>query len=193
MRPSLVEERVGPMLDALAVCIAEHGINATSTTLVAAEAGWSRGHVRHYLGNKTDQLKALADRLAQRYGDALRSLVDEAPEGSRRQVVLETLFGDPWQKERRQDDIVLDELIAFATANPDSGLSMLPMYERLVQATAFALESDGIETESQAANTAYSVVCLAYGNTTMAQIGWRDTNAARRTAANLLSLSDEKD
>ncbi len=188
MRPSLATERQAEMLEALAECVAEVGIERLTVQAVADRSGWSRGHVRHYLGNKADQLNALVDLYAERYASTLERIVDEAPVGARRQAVHDELFGEAWQDAHPQDDVVLDALTAYAAANPDSGISLTPMYRRIVVAIGIALTERFDEDESTA--RAEVTLALAYGLSSMIRLGAFGRTAAAKHAADVLGLGD---
>lgn len=186
MRPSLAAERQAEMLEALAECVAEVGIERLTVQAVADRSGWSRGHVRHYLGNKADQLSALVDLYAERYASALERSVAEAPVGARRQAVHDELFGDAWQDAHPQDDVVLDALTAYAAANPDSGISLTPMYRRILAAVRTAL-AECFDDEQSAAR-AEITLALAYGLSSMIRLEAFGRAACAAQAAEVLGL-----
>lgn len=174
------------MLDALAGCVAELGIERLTVQAVADRSGWSRGHVRHYLGNKPDQLRALVDLYADRYASSLERRVQDAAEGRRRQTVYDELFGEAWQDSHPQDDVVLDALTAYAAANPDSGVSLTPMYRRILAAVRTALGERFDAAES--AERAEVVLSLAYGLSSMVRLEAMGRKASARFAADVLGI-----
>jgi AcrR family transcriptional regulator len=54
-RPSVATERKAQIIEAAIRTIGTHGITGTTLDRIAEEAGMSRGHVRHFVGNR-DQL-----------------------------------------------------------------------------------------------------------------------------------------
>lgn len=176
------------MLEALAACITESGIHGLTVQAVADRSGWSRGHVRHYLGNKSDQLNALVDSYIERYAASLERIVEAAPVGMRRQVILDELFGETWQGARPQDDIVLDALTSYATSNPGSGVSLTPLYQRILHAIETAM-AEAFEP-GEATARAEVVLALAYGLSSMLRIGIFGSAANSAHAAVVLGLSD---
>lgn len=186
MRPSLATERQAEMLEALAQCVEEVGLDRLTVQAVADKSGWSRGHVRHYLGNKADQVRALVDLYADRYASALEHAVAEAAEGARRRAVHDELFGVAWQNSNASDDAVLDALTAYGSANPDSGVSLAPMYRRILAAVRTALAEKFPEAE--AASRAEVVLSLAYGQASLARLEAIDGDACSRHAALVLGL-----
>lgn len=187
MRPSLAAHREPEMLKALEACIAEHGIAGLTVQMVAEKSGYSRGHVRHYLGNKSDQLRALVDVYVERYATDLERLVDAASPADQRTVVLDELFGEPWLDSRPEDDAVLDNLTAYAASNPDSGVSIAPMYERIVavieRTLAPVLDAD------EAGRRARTLVALAYGASSMVRMGVIRPSDVQSYARSLLEIA----
>lgn len=187
MRPSLAVQRESEILDAIEACIREVGIGGLTTGLIAEKSGYSRSHIRHYLGNKADQLQALVNLYTERYAGCLEELVLGAPTESQRDLVVRELFGDTWQISRPDDDIVLDHLNAYAsTTNPDSP-SLAPMYSRIVQLVAHTLEPHMAET-TLAVQRAQLVVSLAYGVTSLLRLGIIDRENALQHARALMLL-----
>lgn len=184
VRPSLAPQRRAEMLEAVAACVAEVGIQGLTTERVASQAGWTRGHVRHYLGNKDDQLAALVQLMIERYATSLQDATDAAPAGSRRDVILDTLFGAPWQSERQRDDIVLDQLVAYESLNPTGSVAIRSMYQQAAETISAVLQSESPQfTESSAHATAFVLISLAYGTATMKGLGWDDGLAVARAHA----------
>lgn len=174
------------MLEALAKCVEEVGLDRLTVQAVADRSGWSRGHVRHYLGNKADQVRALVDLYADRYASALERAVAEAAEGERRRAVHEELFGAAWQNSNASDDAVLDALTAYGAANPDSGVSLTPMYRRLITAVRLALSE--AFSESEASKRADIVLSLAYGQASLMRLEAIAGDACSEHAAIVLGL-----
>ncbi|WP_406498820.1 TetR/AcrR family transcriptional regulator [Streptomyces sp. NBC_00846] len=187
MRPSLASQRSAEMLDALADCVAEYGVQGVTVDKIAARAGWTRGLVRHYLGNKDEQLRALISVLSTRYATELIDAIAAAPVGQRRRVVIDVLFGARWQQ-RDRDDIVLDQLIAYEALKPANESSLLVMYRSVADTIASATLSERPDLDAQAAaELGFTVVSLAYGSATMLGIGWPEqTRTAAAVAQELL-------
>lgn len=59
-RPSVMEERHEQIMQAAARCVVRYGLGGLTLERIAGEAGMSRGHVRHYAGNKDELVLALA-------------------------------------------------------------------------------------------------------------------------------------
>lgn len=188
MRPSLATERESQILDALEACVREVGIGGLTTQLIAEKSGLSRSHIRHYLGNKADQLKALVMLYTERYASSLERLVDTAESEDRREVVIRELFGDTWQDLGQDDDLVLDALNAYAASSPDAP-SLAPMYDRIGEVVARTLHEAG-SSPAEARTQAQLMVAFAFGVSSMHRLGLIDQQAALRHARRLMLLED---
>ena len=189
MRPSLAAQREREILAALEACVADVGIVGLTVQKVADRSGYSRGHVRHYLGNKADQIRALIDVYNERYAGELERRVEAAPVSERRAVVLAELFGPTWLHMRPEDDVVLDHLAAYAAAHPEAGASLRPMYTRIAGVVARSLAD--VLSASEAESRAGVIVALAYGTSSMTRLGVVDADGARALAHGLLVLAEE--
>jgi TetR/AcrR family transcriptional regulator, transcriptional repressor of bet genes len=169
MRPSLADQRRVEMIRAVEACVREDGIGGLTVQRIADRTGRSRGHVRHYLGNKSDQLQALIATYTERYASALEREIDSAQGVGRRLAVLDRLFGAEWLAAHPDDDIVLDHLAAYAASSGDPAASLQPMYERIRAAIAMAL-SDAVG-EDEAATRSGAVIALAYGAASQIRMG----------------------
>lgn len=64
---------VAALVDATAVCIARHGLDGTTTPLIAEIAGVSVGSLYQYFEGKEDLIEALVDKIAQDVTGALNA------------------------------------------------------------------------------------------------------------------------
>ncbi|MGK5743263.1 TetR/AcrR family transcriptional regulator [Micromonospora sp. URMC 103] len=72
------------LLEATVDCLVEHGWAGTTTTLVAARAGVSRGAQLHHYPTKAALVTAAVDHLAERRAAELRSEAEALPAGPQR-------------------------------------------------------------------------------------------------------------
>lgn len=186
MRPSLAATREAEILEAIEACIIEVGIGGLTTQRIAEKSGYSRSHIRHYLGNKNDQLQALVKVYSDRYASSLEDLIACTPRAEQRELVLRELFGDTWFVSRPDDDIVLDHLNAYASSNPKSEVTLAPMYDRIVEVIANTL-SDVLGHDA-ALERARIVVTFAYGASSMIGLGVMAPEAAHAYGRLLLEL-----
>lgn len=103
-RPSVADERREQITEAALRTMAEHGVSETTLDRIATAAGMSRGHVRHFVGNREDLLV-----------DAARAFY--TPEGGEpailpREIItlegtLDYLFGEYFAAASSENSIVL--------------------------------------------------------------------------------------
>ncbi|MET7748575.1 TetR/AcrR family transcriptional regulator [Micromonospora sp. NPDC005367] len=72
------------LLEATVECLVEHGWAGTTTTLVAARAGVSRGAQLHHYPTKAALVTAAVDHLAERRATELRAEAEALPTGPQR-------------------------------------------------------------------------------------------------------------
>ena len=186
VRPTLAPQREAEILRALEDCIREVGIAGLTVQKVAERSGYSRGHVRHYLGNKADQLRALIDVYSERYASTLERQAQSVDVDRRRELVLNELFGETWLESRPEDDVVLDHLNAYAGSNPESGFSLAPMYERILAVIEDALSP--VLDPPTARERARVVLALAYGVSSMIGLGLVSSGDVQSYARSLLEV-----
>ncbi len=185
-RPSLAADRRSEALSAFVDLIAERGLEGVTLDDVAAAAGMQRSVVRHYVGNRTDLVRAAVDVLTQRYADLVRAAVGDAPTVDR---ALDVLFSDSWISEMDNEDRALDVLLQEAVRDSVTRERIKAMYELLVGELARLIggEQPSISTTA-ARHAAYLIVCLAEHNVTMQHLGFPATHsrAARRQAGRIV-------
>ena len=72
------------LLEATVECLVEHGWSGTSTTMVSARAGVSRGAQLHHFPTKNDLVVAAVEHLSELRGEELREAARHLPRGRRR-------------------------------------------------------------------------------------------------------------
>lgn len=105
VRPSVADERRTQIIEATLRTIAAQGIAKTSLDRIADAAGMSRGHVRHFVGNR-DQL--LVDTARYLYSDGGDGELGVMPRNTPDlEASLEYFFGGPFTEASDEDAIVL--------------------------------------------------------------------------------------
>ncbi|QBE49762.1 TetR family transcriptional regulator [Leucobacter triazinivorans] len=123
-RPSVADERREQIIDATLRTISERGISGTTLDRIADTAGMSRGHVRHFAGNR-DRL--LLDAARAFYADEtgspaiLPSGVDDL-EGA-----LDFLFGEEFASSSAENAIVL-AFVELARTDQDIAATLAAAY-----------------------------------------------------------------
>lgn len=111
------QQRRRELADAVWRVVAREGLDGTSLQLVADQAGWSIGSLRHYFASKADllvfALRHAADRIEERIG---RLPASGTVLGQLRAVLAELL---PLDTARREEALVWLAFIARATTDPN--------------------------------------------------------------------------
>lgn len=185
-RPSVADERTRQIYDATIRAIGAHGITGASLDRIAEEAGMSRGHVRHFVGNRDQLLRETARRF---YFDG----TDESsilPAGTTTtEQALDYLFGAEFTSpgadnavvfgfvEASRRDPQIAEVLATAYKGTESALSAMIAAEH---STVTRARCDGI---------AYGLLAIALHNVFLSDIESTSagTDAARAAAEQLLA------
>lgn len=115
-RPSVAAERREQILDATMTTIAEHGIRGATLDRIADTAGMSRGHVRHFVGNR-DRL--LLDTAVSVFSDAGGDVGSILPEDAHDiGAALDYLFGADFLSPDRENAVVLG-LVELSRTKPE--------------------------------------------------------------------------
>jgi AcrR family transcriptional regulator len=180
-------ERSEQILRAFARCIAREGLHRVTLEKVADESGLSRSHVRHYLGNRDAQLDALVDWMFDRYQRGFSEALAGLPAGERLGYALDFLFHGEFF-EPNDDNAVIDELANIARRDPRIRERLRDDHLRLAEIVADVLaQSHPHATPEARAQAGYAVVCLAIGNSTMAELDYdRAAKGPARRGAELL-------
>ncbi|MEJ6488926.1 TetR family transcriptional regulator [Leucobacter sp. USCH14] len=156
-RPSVADARREQIIDATLTTMAQHGISGTTLDRIADAAGMSRGHVRHFVGNR--------DRLLL---DAARAFyVAPAvipPEIDALEPALDYLFGEEFASSSADNAIVL-AFVELARSSEDIAAVLAEAYgsarERLLAFIAVAYPDAGDALHEVAAQ---GVLATALGN-----------------------------
>lgn len=165
-RPSVKEERREQILEATARCVARVGLAGLTLEKVSGESGMSRGHVRHYVGNREDLILALVE-WELRKDDELSHASDR--DGGT-DLMLDYLYGAPFSAPTDDNSVIL-ELLNAARTNTDIRTAMLDGYtglRREIHAVLVAAHPDADREELW--NRAYALLALAIGNAAMSDL-----------------------
>ncbi len=97
-RPSIANERREEIFEAFEVCALEKGLDATTLTDVAEQAGLPRSLVRHFMGNRADMVTGLIDRMTDRAIAGIHQALDAVEASDEYEclkIVLTQSFIDP--------------------------------------------------------------------------------------------------
>lgn len=133
-RPSVADERREQIIAATLQTMAQHGISGTTLDRIADTAGMSRGHVRHFVGNR-DRLLLDTARAFYAAPAVLPAEIDDLP------AALNYLFGDEFASSSADNAIVL-AFVELARSSPDIASVLAEAYgsarERLIEFIAAA-------------------------------------------------------
>jgi AcrR family transcriptional regulator len=179
-RPSLAAQRREQILDAVTQCIGEFGIEATTLERVAEASGFSRGHIRHYLGNRDDLLTHFQQRLSTRYVERMREICDTTEPGRKGAALVRFLFGKEWGP--GQDSAAINALLWAAGHDETVRSGLRATYLAMERTVAKGLRLDFPDVPAaECASTAYALLCLAFGHSSLLELSY--PAARQRTAA----------
>ncbi len=179
-RPSLAAERREQILDAVTQCIGEFGIEGTTLERVAEASGFSRGHIRHYLGNREDMLAQFQQRLSTRYVERMREICESTDQGKRGAALTQFLFGKEWGP--GQDSAAINALLWAAARDETVRSGLRATYLAMERTVARGLRSDfPAVPAAECASTAYALLCLAFGHSSLLELSY--PAARQRTAS----------
>lgn len=153
-RPSVALERREQIIDATMTTIAEHGISGTTLDRIADAVGMSRGHVRHFVGNR-DRL--LLDTAIAVFGDEAGKIDSILPaDVTDVEGALDYLFGPVFNSPDRENAVVLG-LVELARTTPEIADVLTTAY------TATRLQLVELVAEEYPDASADSCITAAYG------------------------------
>jgi AcrR family transcriptional regulator len=182
-RPSMAEQRRAEILAAVGRCVARYGVAGTTLERVSSESGLSRGHVRHYLGNRDELILAFVDQVFANGDYAMDSARAAAPVGGQSKAVIGILFGPAW--EPADDNPAIDALLSAAATDESLSDRMRLIYLELESTMTKALRADFPSAPSALCiQTSYALLSMAFGNSTLSQLGFP---ANRRKGARVMA------
>jgi AcrR family transcriptional regulator len=170
-RPSMAAERREQILAAVTQCVGEYGLEGTTLERVAEASGFSRGHIRHYVGNREEMLAQFQDRLTSRYARRMREVDEAAEPGKRGAALVRFLFGKEWAP--GADSAAINALMWAAARNEPVRDHLRDSYLTLERTLARALRADyPAAPAAECATTAYTLLCLAFAHSTLLELSF---------------------
>ena len=185
-RPSLAVQRRQEVLTAFVELIAERGLERVTLDDVALAAGVQRSTIRHYVGNRTDLVHGAVEVLTARYELLIRESIGHDLSAI---AVVDFMFSRRWVENLSSDDRALEVLFQEALRDDETRARLEKMYALLIDQLADAIrESRPDLPRTEAAQTAYQVVCLAEQNVRLQRLGfpWAQSSACHSLARSLL-------
>jgi AcrR family transcriptional regulator len=190
-RPSLAAQRREQILDAMTRCVGEYGLEGATLERVAEASGFSRGHIRHYLGNREEMIRQFEDRLTDRYIQRMRDVDAAAGPGERGAALVQHLFGEEWAP--NDDNGAINALMWAAARNEQVREHLRATYLTMERIMTRALSADYPQAPAaECAATAYTLVCLAFAHSTLMELAFpasRDRTISGVTAGLLSRLA----
>ncbi|WP_162259442.1 TetR family transcriptional regulator C-terminal domain-containing protein [Phycicoccus sp. Soil803] len=156
---------------------------------MAEYSGFSRSHIRHYLGNRDAVIDSVWSYLLTPYEERFADLLSLGSPDEQVANLLDFLFGP--EMETAPEDAAIQALINESLNDPALSAKVSDTYDRLIKAFADGLRRTGrFSSASQADRAAFSVISMALGASTLSLLpaqGVRRT-AARANAAELVLL-----
>ncbi|MQY09440.1 TetR/AcrR family transcriptional regulator [Actinomadura macrotermitis] len=183
-RPSLAVERRRQILEAAARSVARYGLAGSTQERIAAVAGMSRSHVRHYAGNRDELIDALWEHVITPYFEEMHAaLADRAPH-ERLPALVDYLFGP--RMARNEDDLVIEALIGGAMHDVRLRGRIYDSYARLEGQIARTIREAAPGCgPAESLQLAYALIAMAFGHSTLASLPFP---AARHAGMKALAL-----
>lgn len=160
-RPSVAVERREQIIDATMAVIAEQGISGTTLDRIADSAGMSRGHVRHFVGNR-DRL--LLDTAIAVFADASGEVGSILPaDVADIDAALDYLFGPTFSSPDQENAVVLGLVELSRTAPPIADVLTAAYTATHVQLTSLVAAAKPDASAATCATAAYGVLTCALG------------------------------
>lgn len=168
-RPSLANERIDEILAAYTRCVGRYGLSGATLEVLAEESGFSRAHIRHYVGNRDELRERFLQHLVAQYGARTRAAVDAAPQGGHSVAIVAHFFGPDFYP---NDDNAAIHSVLIAAAHDDALRARLQRnYLDLESLVRRALQRDFPGAPPAAYRTAaYQVFAIAVGHWSLLEL-----------------------
>jgi AcrR family transcriptional regulator len=168
-RRSLAKERTGQILQAYAVCIGRFGLAGATLERVAEESGFSRGHIRHYVGNRDEMRRKLVQWVVDDFQDKAAEACLDVPPGRRARARMRHMFESGLGP--APDNAAIDVLLGATTYDPDLRAMMREIYLDLERSIARVLRDDFPGARAKIyRDGAYQLLAIAFGNWSLSEM-----------------------
>lgn len=180
-RPSVAAERREQIIEATMTTIAEHGISGTTLDRIADAVGMSRGHVRHFVGNR-DRL--LHDTAVAVFSDESGDVGTILPPGTTDvHGALDYLFGPEFGAPDVENAVVLG-LVELSRGAPEIAQVLTDSYTATRMHLADLVTREHPDASRDACTTvAYGVLTCALGSVFLGDFDRDPTRLAHARAA----------
>jgi len=180
-RPSVAAQRREQIIEATMATIAEHGVSGATLDRIADAAGMSRGHVRHFVGNR-DQL--LLETAAAVFDDGSGGVGSILPPGTEDlSSALDYLFGEEFSSPDTENAIVLG-LVELSRQNAAIADVLTTTYSSTrTQIAALVQRAHPTVDADVCATAAYGILTSALGAVFLGDFDRDPSRLARSRAA----------
>ncbi|GAA1466890.1 TetR/AcrR family transcriptional regulator [Microbacterium thalassium] len=180
-RPSVAAERREQIIEATMATMAEHGVSGTTLDRIADAVGMSRGHVRHFVGNR-DQL--LLDTAIAVFADAGGTVGSILPAGTDDlTAALDYLFGPEFGSPDTENAVVLG-LVELSRTTPAIADVLTAAYTATrLQLAELVGKAHPDAAEEACVTASYGVLTCALGSVFLGDFDRDPTRLAHSRAA----------
>ena len=187
-RPSLAAQRTAEILDAYVRCVSRYGFEGATLEQVAAESGYSRGHIRHYLGNRDEMRSALVQRTMSDYIAQTHEVTEGREPGRRSVELVDFLLGPVFAPD--DNNAIIDALWGVASHDDLVMAQLRDTYLEFEKSLYRALRDDFPGAPVVVCrDAAYQLLALAFGHWSMSQLEFpaNRERGVRRLASSVIA------
>jgi AcrR family transcriptional regulator len=189
-RKSLKSQRREQILGAFERCIVRFGLQGASLQKTADKAGVARSILRHYIGNRSDLLRALLKRLQKRYIQGLFSKLSNSTSVTLPDDIVDYLFEESFAFSDT-DETVLRAMIEATARDADLRNEILDMYQTYEDDLTMSLvHAFPHASVSKCRSVAHIAIIASHGNYSLSWLGF-DRNRYPYTKDLIKSLFDD--
>ena len=171
-RKSIKEQRVCEILDAFERCLEKKGMAGTTLENIADEAGMARRMIRHYLGNREEVITAAVVRIVDRFSKTIFAQLDHGDPKKRAKTGLNYLFSKEFNQ--LPDSRLVAALLPVSLYDEQVRHAVKVIYDSYLFGILKEVEREYPNaSKSRRDETAYSILCLAFGGGWMTNIGFK--------------------
>ena len=190
-RPTLAPVRRAQIIEAATTIVAQVGLRATTLEQIAEASGLSRSHIRHYLGNRSEIMRAVWAPAIDPYLLELRRLDDPRdPAGSLRAIV-DFHFGPLFHSS--DDDFILGAMLNGAGEDELLQGSVHDAYREMVSVIASLIVlNDPRIAAADAEQRAFDLLCLVIGTSRLSRLPFDPSlrEGSRRQGLAIVGVAD---
>jgi AcrR family transcriptional regulator len=168
-RRSLAKERTVQILRAYAVCIGRFGLEGATLERVSEESGFSRGHIRHYVGNRDDMRRKVVQWVVDDFQEKAVESCADVPPGERARARMRHMLRAGLGP--APDNAAIDVLLGATTYDADLRRMMREIYLDLERSIAGYLRDDFPGASAKVyRDGAYQLLAIAFGNWSLSEL-----------------------